>query len=236
MKGKTHITGGTASFVLLATQLPHPITKEEALIGMGCCVLGSLLPDIDHRSSTIAKEDIILGTISDVVCVFTKHRGFTHSPIAACLFGYLAYLVAKNTVALAGANAAFVAALTVLVLIRYFKGLGKIRKLGGIIAILTYIFYPMILKYIPALPTISLKAGYEQYIGLAVFVGAISHIVLDAINKEGVPLFWPISKKRFGIGLITTGTTTEAIFGALLLIATFAGLLFLVWKGVVSMA
>lgn len=42
-------------------------------------------------------------------------------------------------------------------------------------------------------------------------LGTLSHILLDALNPAGVPLFWPLSKKRVHIGNIKTGSFGESI-------------------------
>lgn len=44
-----------------------------------------------------------------------------------------------------------------------------------------------------------------------VFLGYLSHLLLDALNPQGVPLLWP-SKRRFSLPLMQTGSFWEKIF------------------------
>lgn len=50
-----------------------------------------------------------------------------------------------------------------------------------------------------------------------VIIGIISHIVLDAITKDGVKLFWPFPIK-VGIPLVRTGGPLETFIGIALII------------------
>ena len=43
-------------------------------------------------------------------------------------------------------------------------------------------------------------------------IGFISHIILDAITKGGIPFLYPFSKKRYNFTIIKTGGIGEAIF------------------------
>ncbi len=43
------------------------------------------------------------------------------------------------------------------------------------------------------------------------FVGYISHLISDSLNPSGVNWLWP-KKKRYGIGVIRTGSKAEAVF------------------------
>lgn len=42
-------------------------------------------------------------------------------------------------------------------------------------------------------------------------IGYTSHILLDMMNKGGVPIFYPVSRRRFRIGAIRTGTVGESV-------------------------
>uniref|UniRef100_A0A7C4S610 Metal-dependent hydrolase n=1 Tax=Geoglobus ahangari TaxID=113653 RepID=A0A7C4S610_9EURY len=47
-------------------------------------------------------------------------------------------------------------------------------------------------------------------------LGYLSHLISDSLNPTGIRWFWP-SKKRIGIGLITTGSKREILFRYLLI-------------------
>lgn len=47
-------------------------------------------------------------------------------------------------------------------------------------------------------------------------IGIFSHIILDMFNPTGVPIFYPISKKKTHIGRIVTGSNMEKVFSLIL--------------------
>lgn len=80
MNGKTHKIGGATAAMAVATVTRYGgITYNNYLtlgIFVGAAVVGALIPDIDHKNSTISHESKVL---SAIVRIFCKHRGFTHS-------------------------------------------------------------------------------------------------------------------------------------------------------------
>lgn len=83
MEGKTHIAGGIAAGLLYLTY-GGPV--EEELLFMGSCILGSLIPDIDHTGSTLGRKVPILDNI--ISGVF-GHRTITHSLLFVILASWL---------------------------------------------------------------------------------------------------------------------------------------------------
>jgi inner membrane protein len=63
---------------------------------------------------------------------------------------------------------------------------------------------------------------------LYIFVGYLSHLFLDALNPEGVPLLWPLDY-RLRIPVVRTGSVIEK----LLMAPLFLVVIFLTYKGVV---
>ena len=80
MEGKTHIAGGIAagSFYLMAGE---PVGTD--LLFIGSCMLGSLIPDIDHTGSMIGRRVPLLDNIINAVF---GHRTITHSLLFMLLF------------------------------------------------------------------------------------------------------------------------------------------------------
>lgn len=78
---KTHIAGG----VLLGSIMidHHKISESLIPVAMSASILGSLLPDIDHRNSYIGRR---LKVTSWIASKTLGHRGATHSPIFTGLF------------------------------------------------------------------------------------------------------------------------------------------------------
>lgn len=207
MLGRTHIAGGVLAYGLVATILT-PLSNSEIALGLTCTVLGSLIPDIDHAQSKISKSDILVGATSQAICSFTKHRGITHTPIGCVGFGLIGYFLVRAAVTYANANAAFMAAIIMFTLVHALGRRTSLEKFGGIAAIIVFIKYDAIAKILPVLPSLVLPQGYERYIGLCIFAGAVSHVLLDMFTPEGIMLLYPY-RKRFHIAKIRTGSKNE---------------------------
>jgi len=84
MLGKTHFAAGIAvGAAVCLTQQLSPIRGIVCMAGSG---LGSLLPDIDHRNSTISKAAKPVGAVVNAV---VGHRTIFHDPIFYILAGLL---------------------------------------------------------------------------------------------------------------------------------------------------
>lgn len=86
MEGRTHIVGGVAAGLALASY-----SALDPFVIVGAAVVGSLLPDIDHAKSKISTSNPIMSLVSAVVNIFFTHRTFTHSAVFLVLVGYLFY-------------------------------------------------------------------------------------------------------------------------------------------------
>ncbi|RFU65176.1 metal-dependent hydrolase [Peribacillus glennii] len=87
MKGKTHIAGGIAAGAFYLTA--GGSVPQEALF-FASCAAGALMPDIDHKGSTIGRK---IPLLDNVVSALFGHRAFTHS----LLFLFLAFLLFTKT-------------------------------------------------------------------------------------------------------------------------------------------
>jgi len=58
-------------------------------------------------------------------------------------------------------------------------------------------------------------------LALGFLVGFFSHLFLDCMNKRGIALFWPLSKKRISFFVRSGGVFEDIIFVFLLLIDVF---------------
>lgn len=145
MEGKTHIAGGVAAGVFYLT-FREPVDSD--LLFVGSCVLGALIPDIDHTGSTLSRKVPLLDNI--ISGVF-GHRTITHS----LLFMALAWWLFKWA---------------------------------------------------------TLPPDFE----LGVLIGIASHLLLDALTKDGIQFFWPF-KIKIGF-VVKTGGLLEQGFMALLIV------------------
>lgn len=69
-----------------------------------------------------------------------------------------------------------------------------------------------------------LKAQAYVFLAFPFAAGYISHLLLDALNPEGVPFLWPL-KLRFGFPLVVTGSLFERWVVVPLLLVVFGLLL-----------
>ena len=153
MTGKTHLTAGSAAALTYLALLPQKPDFPIALGIFGAGVLGSLLPDIDHKNSKITHMAKPVGTL---VSFLFGHRGLFHAPLF-----YLALL-------------------------------GLFWK-----------FCP-----IPALMPI----GYSLFIGIG------SHLLMDMLTVQGIPLLFPLTKQKIHvIGIRTSGKAEKAVWVLLMI-------------------
>lgn len=86
MVGKTHLAAGIAAGAAIClTQQLGAVPGAIYLAGAG---LGSLLPDIDHRNSTISKVAKPVGIVVNTVA---GHRTIFHDPVMYMILGLLCY-------------------------------------------------------------------------------------------------------------------------------------------------
>ena len=93
MNGETHKLGGVCTGIITSSLLlAQPYTSEKILLTgvlIGGSILGSLIPDIDHKESKIGNKMKITSTIINKLC---EHRGITHAPILyIIIFGALLF-------------------------------------------------------------------------------------------------------------------------------------------------
>ncbi|SFC21574.1 metal-dependent hydrolase [Clostridium uliginosum] len=77
MNYKTHINGGILAGLYITSQM-QSINILPTAIFLGSSIIGSLLPDIDHKNSYIGKR---VKPVSKVINKLAGHRKLFHSPI-----------------------------------------------------------------------------------------------------------------------------------------------------------
>ena len=172
MLGKTHKLGGFCTGIIVSTAyLNNNFTThnlEMAGLFIAGCTLGAMIPDIDHKGSTISNKNLANKLISNIVSLF-GHRGITHSPFLYILLTFIINLICKD---LNNKNIFFI-----------------------------YIFL------------------------MGCMIGAFSHLFLDFLTKGGIPLFFPISKRKYHLLPLKTGKC-DSFICFLLIIGTIAFVVF----------
>lgn len=151
MNYKTHINGGILVGLYASIQMQNKLIIPTGLF-IGGALLGSLLPDIDHRNSYIGKK---VKTASKAINKLAGHRKLFHAPLAYLLLYSVALGMVKDNLIHIG-----------------IKGL---------------------------------------------FLGILSHLILDSFTQGGLPWFYPLSKKKFSLGNIKTNSKLEDIFCGILI-------------------
>ena len=98
MNGETHKLGGVCTGIITGSLLlAQPYTSEKILLTgvlIGGSILGSLIPDIDHKESKIGNKMKITSTIINKLC---GHRGITHAPLLyIIIFGALLFPIISS--------------------------------------------------------------------------------------------------------------------------------------------
>lgn len=137
MTSRTHDLAALTALNLVIITSPLPqISLTTAVVSLGACFLGSLLPDIDEPSSEFWQRIPIGRFFGELVHQFIgSHRHISHSLLGLIIAGVLS---------------------------RY------------ILVLLSRTFLIDML-----------------YVWISFMLGFISHLLVDVLTKEGVPLFFP---------------------------------------------
>jgi len=212
--GPTHALSAAVVY-LAAAPIYAPLadyTPGQIAVGVGVAAGAGMLPDLDQEGSTIARSlGFVTNTLAWVVGKISGgHRNGTHS--LAGVLGFVA--VAYGLVAIGGLAQAFVLWL--------LWGIGM-RACGVRVpfsAVASSIVNALV---VAAGIAIVYAAGVDvaEPLPLAIAIGCLVHIVGDMLTKEGCPLLWPFSRRRFNLAAFSTGGAVEKW-----LVAPGLGLLF----------
>jgi membrane-bound metal-dependent hydrolase YbcI (DUF457 family) len=194
MMGKHHAMSGAAAWVALTSTTPyalhwHPLPTASVAVGALVTAGSALLLDIDHHSSTAART---AGPISEAVAsgvqAVAGHRGATHSLLAVA--GLTGATIAAGhwyaTLPLVGRIPIGSLLVFTTLLAMASKGLKLAR--GGLIGL-----WAGALTATAAV--LYLAPEQMEWLPLSVLVGAIVHLIGDAMTTDGIPLLWPFKPK-----------------------------------------
>ena len=184
MMGHTHALSGAAAWfaaVPLIGMAGMPLRLPDIAAGAIISAGAALLPDLDHPSATIAQTyGVLTEALSRVVnAVSGGHRHATHSL-------FFVVLAAGVTEGMAQLSPVAVQVFVALLIGIGLRGLGigvPRRRLGSAV--------------LNAMVNAGLLGGFAllhveyRWIGIAVGLGCLVHLVGDCITTEGCPLLWP---------------------------------------------
>ncbi|WP_089206350.1 metal-dependent hydrolase [Streptosporangium subroseum] len=196
----------------------NALTPAEFVAGAIVCAGAAMLPDLDHPSATIAQTfgPITWGLSKVVAWLSGGHRNATHSLAFAIAMGFGTHYLASN----------FMIGRDIMVVL--LIGL-SLRSIGiGIPG----------KKFSSAILNIGMTAGLfvvfrsenvgYAWLGLAVAVGCLIHVLGDCCTEKGCPVLWPLQQNwllPWKIG-IKTGKKFEQKFLAPVLSVVVLGLLY----------
>ena len=199
----------------------EPVT---ALAASAVTAGAALAPDIDHPDSLVSRSLGVVSWLGRRVAAPLGHRGPTHTLLAAALAGGLTWalgaLVRVQHHPLGPVVATFLGldlALCALVPLSALGPLlGPLVAAGAAYAATWWLLAHVSLAWAPP----------------AVAGGWALHLVGDGLTAGGVPLAWPLSRRRYALPLLDhTGSTREALLGAVML----AGLVAAAWSPVAAL-
>lgn len=202
--GKSHLLLGGAGFLVVGAPVLEMVGETlgaaELAAGTVVCAGASMFPDLDHPSATCARS---LGPVTTVLSkatntLFGGHRQGTHSLLFAggTILTTNAALAATDGPWLALALAFFFASLCMRVLT---------EARGAVCMALAAFIAATLITVAPS----------ESWLGMAIGLGCLLHMLGDFLTPEGVPPFWPVSKMRVRIPVVgRTGDWREWVIGS----------------------
>ena len=95
MTAKTHLVAGMlAGEAIILRNGGTDSLPTIAMVMLASCV-GSIVPDIDMRQSSVSTISLSTRAVSGATRIFTRHRGFTHTPLF-CLLAFTLSLAAAS--------------------------------------------------------------------------------------------------------------------------------------------
>lgn len=191
--------------VLFSIIIALPFIQDVFYLSLA--VIGASIIDMDHHVKKnnliimaifgvilslllyILKLPILIGIILIIMALIfyiSKHRGFTHSIFGTILFSiFLTFFVLGLNSVLSNFN---LENKLPLILISIILGIIVLNK-------------KILLPFIILVPLGIILTPYNDislyYVFLALFVGCISHIILDLFTPSGINLLNPLSSKKF---------------------------------------
>jgi membrane-bound metal-dependent hydrolase YbcI (DUF457 family) len=209
--GLTAISQSTGFAPMMATAL----TPAELIAGAVVCAGAAMLPDLDHPSATIAQTfGPATWLLSRAVNFLSGgHRHATHSLLFAACAGLGAHILAQNQPI--GRD----------VLVILMIGLA-LRAVGvGVPGrTITSAIVNVAMTAGLFVTFVNLGVAYA-WLGVAIAVGCLAHVLGDCLTERGCPVLWPMRGRwllPFDIGIKTGRSFEKQILGPVLSVAVIA--------------
>lgn len=208
MMGHTHALTGTLAFG--GASLAVAFKAPELIVGVVYTTGAAMMPDLDHPNATMTKACGPLSWLVNLifVAIFGGHRKGTHSIAFAAIIGIGAQVALNYRSTIAGGVAlSILMSLALAALIRLFKIKGWLDDIAGVVISPIIVFLtPLDLRMVP----------------FALALGCLAHIAGDCLTDRGCPLLWPLSSKKWTLGLFTTNKVGEKIATVVIVLGILA--------------
>ncbi|ETK32448.1 metal-dependent hydrolase [Microbispora sp. ATCC PTA-5024] len=199
----------------LATLTGPILTPSELVAGAVVCAGAAMLPDLDHPNATIAQ------TFGPATWLLSKgvnaisggHRHATHSLLFAVAAGLGTYFLSER----------YSVARDILVVLMIGLALRAVG-IGVPGRTITSAVVNIVLTAALYLTFLMLGVTYS-WIGFAIGIGCLVHVIGDCLTERGCPVLWPIKGRwllPFDIGIKTGKTFEKQILGPALSILVLA--------------
>jgi membrane-bound metal-dependent hydrolase YbcI (DUF457 family) len=191
----------TGAVAWSALQAVHPQPIPVLVAGYAVTAGAALLPDLDHPGSTATRS---LGPLTWVLCRVVQaisggHRRATHSLIGCATLAIAVQMAVQSRPNVVGVWATAVLLAVILASVVHLIPLPAFRR-GFLDEILAAVAASVIAWW----PGLDLTA-----LGPAVFVGTMVHALGDAITRQGIPFWWPLSSRNVRLARFKAGGWTE---------------------------
>ncbi|MEG0181169.1 MAG: metal-dependent hydrolase [Peptostreptococcaceae bacterium] len=219
MRGKTHFTIG----VLTSLQASMLFNRPLSLMDIVVCSLFSILPDLDTSNSIISNTilnhnvskkiyKIVIYTIN--ILIFLISIKINNNFLVSSVVTFIAIIILEAKITHGFLRKLFLSLIFILLAISIYLINGKFyfilfslilasfpwlkhRKLSH--SLLAILIISFLLKQIELITNISNLCFFGT-------IGYASHLFLgDIFTKSGIPLFYPISEKKFSLGFLRVG-------------------------------
>lgn len=184
MMAKTHLTMGIASSLVASFFVMQPQSFSDNLIILAGGALGGILADVDTVNNDY-KCDALIGQLLGL-SIFILVTVFDYF----MKLGVCDYVINKNKIPSIIAGIAFA--------VLYIIGFASKHRTFTHSLLAMALFTGCFSLILPRL-------------GFSILIGYTSHLLLDLLNKKGVPLLYPL-KKRICFGLCYANKTANTVF------------------------
>lgn len=203
MLGRTHAL--LAACVYMSAAPLVGVDGVDLVVGTLVCAGAGVAPDLDHPSSSMTNALGVIGRpVSSLVsAVSGGHRAGTHSLVGSLIATAGAWWLAMVSPSMwpLAIVAAFLASVALPLLAVQLRR-GTAASAGLLVGIATGW-------------AVIAAVGGGVWFPFAVAVGWTLHwLPGDMITPQGVPVAWPLSKRRVSLALLVTGSRKEAVLAA----------------------